>query len=105
MFPHEKALVERHQDKPFVLIGVNSDRDRAAIQGKNAEHGINWRSFWNGPKGAQGPISARWGVRGWPELFLIDHKGVLRRHWAGSPEGATLDREVDALVEAAVEDR
>ncbi len=29
MIPHEKAMVERLKDKPFALIGINSDGDRA----------------------------------------------------------------------------
>ena len=28
MIPHEKAMVERLKDKPFALIGINSDGDR-----------------------------------------------------------------------------
>ena len=29
MIPHEKAMVDRLKDKPFALIGINSDGDRA----------------------------------------------------------------------------
>lgn len=29
MIPHEKAMVERLKDKPFALVGINSDGDRA----------------------------------------------------------------------------
>jgi hypothetical protein len=29
MIPHEKAMVDRLRDKPFALIGINSDGDRA----------------------------------------------------------------------------
>ena len=28
MYPHERSLVERLKDKPFALIGVNSDTDK-----------------------------------------------------------------------------
>ena len=27
MYPHERSLVKRLKDKPFALIGVNSDAD------------------------------------------------------------------------------
>ena len=27
MYPHERSLVKRLKDKPFVLVGVNSDAD------------------------------------------------------------------------------
>jgi hypothetical protein len=26
------------------------------------------------PKGTQGPIPTQWNVRGWPTLYVIDHK-------------------------------
>ena len=28
MYPHERSLVEKLKDKPFVILGVNSDKDR-----------------------------------------------------------------------------
>src|SRR5579872_1099018 len=28
LIPHERELVERLKDKPFVLLGINSDEDR-----------------------------------------------------------------------------
>jgi hypothetical protein len=40
--------------------------------------GVTWRSFWNGPRGTSGPISSKWGVRGWPTIYVLDHKGVIR---------------------------
>jgi hypothetical protein len=57
MFPHERSLVKKMADKPFVLVGVNSDRDLKALQPVLKEENISWRSFWNGPKGTGGPIS------------------------------------------------
>jgi hypothetical protein len=99
MYPHERSLVSKMANKPFALLGVNSDRDRAALKKVLAQEQITWRSFWNG--GTGGPISQAWGVRGWPTLYLIDHKGVIRKKWVGSPGGAVLDREVEALVKEA----
>ena len=28
MYPHERSLVQKMQGKPFVLLGVNSDKSR-----------------------------------------------------------------------------
>jgi len=78
MYPHERSLVERLKDEPFALIGVNSDTDLEALKQRLAEEKITWRSFWNGPNGTQGPISARWNVSGWPTIYVIDHQGVIR---------------------------
>jgi hypothetical protein len=101
MFPHERSLVKRLENRPFALIGVNSDKDRDECKQKNEQEKITWRSFWNGEKGTQGPISQAWGVRGWPTLYLIDHNGIIRRKFVGSPGDKDLDRLIDELVKKA----
>jgi len=77
-YPHERALIKKLADKPFVLIGVNSDKDREQIRDLVKAQDLNWRSFWNGDKGINGPISTKWNITGWPSIFLIDHEGVIR---------------------------
>ncbi len=47
-----------------------------------------------------GPIAARWGVTGWPTIFLIDHEGVIR---AKNTRGEALDAELEKLLPAARE--
>jgi hypothetical protein len=96
MYPHERSLVKRLADKPFALIGVNSDPDKAALAARLTEENITWRSFWNGPKGTGGPISARWNVTGWPTIYIIDHKGVIRDK---NKRGEAMDAAVDKLLE------
>lgn len=100
MYPHERSLVSKMANKPFALIGVNSDQNREALKQVLVQEKITWRSFWNGG-GLFGPISSAWGVNGWPTLVLIDHKGVIRHKWEGSPGGAVLDRAIEALVKEA----
>ncbi|HEB52025.1 MAG TPA: hypothetical protein ENI87_02095 [bacterium] len=100
MIPHERSLVERLKDKPFALIGVNSDADKDYYRAEAKEMGVTWRSFWNGPRGTSGPISSKWGVTGWPTIYVLDHKGVIR--FIG-PRGAKMDAAVDQLL-AEMED-
>ena len=100
MYPHERSLVKKLEGKPFALVGVNSDQDKAELKKAMEKENITWRSFWNGGS-TQGPISTRWAVQGWPTLYLIDHKGVIRQKWVGSPGPKVLDAEVDKLVERA----
>ena len=78
MFPHERSLVEQLADKPFALIGVNSDKDLDVARKAVKEKNLNWRSFWNGEKGTQGPISVKWDISIWPTIYVIDAKGVIR---------------------------
>ena len=95
MYPHERSLVARLADKPFALIGVNSDRDRERLKQRMQEEEITWRSFWNGG-GTSGPISQAWGVRGWPTIYVIDHRGVIRHK---NVRGPAMDQAVDQLLE------
>jgi hypothetical protein len=100
MYPHERSLVKRLAEKPFALIGVNSDSDKDKLKEAMKEEGITWRSFWNGGT-TSGPISTKWNVRGWPTLFIIDADGVIRHKFLGSPGDKVLDEAIDALVKEA----
>lgn len=101
MYPHERSLVKLMEGKPFVLIGVNSDRDLQELKPVLEKQQITWRSFWNGPKGTGGPIAQEWNVHGWPTLCLIDHKGVLRYKYLGLPGEKVLDATLEKLVQEA----
>jgi cytochrome oxidase Cu insertion factor (SCO1/SenC/PrrC family) len=97
MYPHERSLVQRLQNKPFALLGVNSDEDREQLKEVLKTEQITWRSFWAG--GTGGPIPTRWQLTGWPTIILIDKKGVIRNRYDGNPGDATLDREIDKLIQ------
>jgi len=56
---------------------------------------ISWRSFWNGPKGTDGPISKAWNVRSWPTIYVLDSKGVIRSKGVHEKQ---LDEAVDDLL-------
>ena len=96
MYPHERSLVKRLEGKPFALIGVNSDVDKEKLKKRMTEEKITWRSFWNGPEGTGGPISRAWNVRGWPTVYVLDAKGVIRSKWAREK---AMDNLVDQLLE------
>jgi hypothetical protein len=96
MFPHERSLVKKLADKPFALIGVNSDQDKAELKKAMEKENITWRSFWDVT--TSGPIATRWAVQGWPTLYIIDHKGVIRHKHVGSPGDKVLDDEIEKLI-------
>src|SRR5262245_17830226 len=107
MYPHERSLVKKMADKPFALVGVNSDDDLNALKKVLEEEQITWRSFQN-QKGKKGDdsekaeaISNDWNVRGWPTLFVIDHKGVIRHKWLGNPGDEKIDEALEKLVAEA----
>lgn len=100
MYPHERSLVKKMEGKSFALVGVNSDRDKIALKQAMHEEQITWRSFWNGGS-TSGPISSAWKIQGWPTLYIIDHKGVIRHSFLGAPSPQVLDSAIEKLVEEA----
>lgn len=78
MFPHERELIEQLVGKPFVLIGVNSDRRLETAIRATKDQNLVWRNFWCGPQGTRGPIAKKWNVSAWPTVYLIDGDGVIR---------------------------
>jgi Thioredoxin-like len=104
MFPHERSLVNKLNGKAFVLIGVNGDGDPKKIEKDLKDNEITWRSFQNQRKEST-EIAKEWNLKGWPTLYLIDHKGVIKKKWLGSPGNEVLDKEVEKLVAAAEKDK
>ncbi len=103
MYPHERSLVKAMENKPFVLIGINSDRSKADLKKVIADEKMTWRSFWDGGS-MQGPIATKWNIHGWPTLYVVDHRGVIRHKWVGSPGEEKMDKSLEKLVKAAEED-
>jgi len=62
------------------------------------EENITWRSFWNGKKGTSGPISTAWNVKGWPTIYVIDAKGIIRYK---NVRGDRLEKAIETLVKEA----
>lgn len=94
MYEHEKSLVKRMTDKPFILLGVNSDKDRDGVKKVLESNNMTWRSFWNGG-GTGGPISKLYRVRSWPTIYVLDERGMIRYR---NVRGEAMDRAVDALL-------
>jgi hypothetical protein len=76
MLPHEKELVERLKHEPFALLGINSDGTAEELKTILAREGITWRQAVDGDTG--GPWATKWNVHGWPTIYVLDAKGVIR---------------------------
>ncbi|MCA9291863.1 MAG: TlpA family protein disulfide reductase [Phycisphaerales bacterium] len=77
MYPHERSLVEQYENQPFVIVGINSDPTAEFLRTVMKEKNLTWSSFFDGG-GTGGPIATKWGVNGWPTVFVLDHEGVIR---------------------------
>jgi len=79
-YPYERLLLELYKNWPFAIVGINSDENRevarqAAINGK-----LTYRSWWDGAahEPTKGPIASAWSVDGWPTVYVLDGRGVIR---------------------------
>ncbi|MBI5362532.1 MAG: redoxin domain-containing protein [Planctomycetes bacterium] len=93
MLPHEKELVERLKNRPFALIGINTDTDLDAFKERCKKENVSWRNSWQGS--TSGPLSRAWGIRGYPTIYVLDHKGVIRYQGV---RGEDMDKAVDRLL-------
>jgi hypothetical protein len=100
MYPHERSLVEKFADKPFVLLGVNSDENRDDIRKMMQKDKLTWRSWWDGGS-TDGPIQVSYNVSHWPTIYLLDQEGVIRHV---DVRGAELDKAIADLL-ARIEKR
>ena len=87
--------MKRLADKPFALLGVNSDEDKKALNSVMKEENITWRSWWDREIG--GPIATHWQVSTYPTLYVLDAKGVIR--YVGEGAGNVDMGEIDKVVE------
>src|SRR5262245_11687970 len=76
MLPHEKAPVEWLKNERFALLGINSDGNAEELKKILAREGITWRQAVD--EETSGPWATKWNVHGWPTIFVIDAKGVIR---------------------------
>jgi len=96
MYPEERALVEQLKGRPFALLSVNTDRDRETLRRSIANGEITWRCCWE--SGVEGPNCSRWLIERFPQVFLLDHKGVIRSQ--DFPDKAAKDRLIEELLQA-----
>ncbi|MFT4646877.1 MAG: hypothetical protein ACI87O_001446 [Planctomycetota bacterium] len=98
--PHLKALVERHKDDPFVLLGVNTNDDEDAYREGVKKYGVSWTCAYQA-KGRT-PISRLFEVTGYPTYYLIGPDGkILGKGHDGSAYDKTIQKEIDKLKSSA----
>ena len=85
------------EDKPFALIGVNTNGYEAKkLKDVMDKEKLNWRSFVDARgKGGLGTISTKWNLVGTPTLYVLDHKGTIRYK---DVRGGDLNRAVETLL-------
>ena len=80
-YPYQRLMLEVHKGKPFAIVGVNSDSKLDVAQKSKKDNRLEYRSWWDGyveKKSTEGPIADAWNVTGWPTIYILDTKGVIR---------------------------
>lgn len=99
LLPHKKALVERLKDQPFSFLGMfGREGDPKEIAARMKKESINWRNALDLGEAEDHPLWSSWAVRGFPQFYLLDDKGVIRARWFGNPGEDVVDRAIDALL-------
>ena len=70
---------------------------------------LTWRSFVD-----DGAIISKWNLPGTPTFYVLDHKGMIRHKWVGSPadykrgglpDAKAIDAALEKLIRIAERDR
>lgn len=96
MYPHNRNLLEVNKDKPFALLGVNVGDSPGLLQNLRKEGEITWR-FWLDKDDA---ITKAWDIEGFPTIYLIDQRGVVRFKFLGANVKA-IDKALEQLLREA----
>src|SRR5262245_20799359 len=100
LLPQKRALVERLKDQPFSFLGIfGREGDPKEIAARMKKENINWRNALELGEPGQA-LWSTWAVRGFPQFYLLDAQGVIRRRWFGDA-GAELDPAIEMLLAEA----
>jgi thiol-disulfide isomerase/thioredoxin len=92
MIPHEREMVERFKDKPFVLVSISADAKKETLTDFLAKEKMPWTHWWNGQEGG---IMEEWDVKYFPTIYVLDSRGVIRHKDLRDEE---LEKAVSALL-------
>ncbi len=85
-------FVQRMEGQPVAFIGVSCDEDLKRAREGFAKYDITWPNIWDK---RDGPIARAWNVQSWPNVWVIDGRGIIRFRGVRGPE---LVKAVEALL-------
>lgn len=79
-YPYQRLMLDLFEDEPVTLLGVNSDAEIGTIREIKEYEGLDYRVWWDGhgEDFSDGPIANEWHLYAWPEVYVLDGKGVIR---------------------------
>jgi peroxiredoxin len=76
MYARQRALLKLYAREPLALVNVNTDPTPDKLRASIKAGRVTWRCWWDG--GPNGPIATSWAVKGYPYVYVLDIKGVIR---------------------------
>jgi cytochrome c biogenesis protein CcmG/thiol:disulfide interchange protein DsbE len=77
------ALVELHHDRPDIaILGISIDEDPGAYRRFLERFHVDYTTVLD----SEQTVAKKYGTDGWPETYIIDRQGVLRRKVVGDPD-------------------
>ncbi len=77
--PSLMTLQDRMKGRGVVVVGVSIDVDGDAYHRFLKLHGINFVTV----RDPEQKVAGMYGTSGWPETYIIDRQGVMRRKFVG----------------------
>ncbi len=102
--PYLQRLSRRLEGKPFVLIGIATDSDRATLESYLEKNEVTWPQMLDDRRMV---TRDAFHVSRFPTFIVIDHEGVVvfRHSGWGNRISGQIDREVGRAVSKAVKAR
>ncbi|RKU15748.1 hypothetical protein C6501_06175 [Candidatus Poribacteria bacterium] len=89
--PNVKRTYQKYKDQKFQIIGISLDGSKQPLETFIERENLAWIHYWDQSQ----KITAQYGVRGIPSIFLIDGEGVIRKT---NLRGHSLETAVAELV-------
>ena len=78
-YPYERLMLELYQGWPFAMLAVETGSSAAAVKASREAQGLRYRAWWDEPQeDGQGAIASAWRISGFPAVYVLDARGVIR---------------------------
>ena len=95
MFPNKRSLVQQFKSEPFVLLGVAADPPDK-LKKLIDEDTVQWPCISDGDQ--SGANAKEWQVHSWPQVYILDDKGVIRFAGGAGRAPAELSTSISQLL-------
>src|SRR6185436_18612661 len=97
--PHERELVKRLKDKPFVLVSISADDSKDTVKQFISKTPMPWTHWYVGNRHE---VIDTWEIDAFPTILVVDHKGIIRYK---DVREKRMDEAVDDLLKEMEEEK